>query len=366
MWGFFIAMQNDLFTINGQFFKLSEADSWTIGNDYVGQTLKFIKQWLSGQERFVLQTSGSTGVPKDIEVSRTQMQASAQMTIQFLGLKESDRALICLNTAFIAGKMMIVRSLEHGLKMTIISPSSNPFEGLNTETKFDFVALVPTQVSNILGSDFAKYLNNMKAIIVGGGAVSYSLKQQIQSVLSAVYSTYGMTETVSHIALQRLNGDSQDDYYRVFEGVEIGQDERGCIHIKSILTQNQLLQTNDVVEIVSANTFLWLGRADNVVNSGGIKIHLEQLEAQIEVLLFELKIKNSFFTAGIPDDYWGQKLVLLIEGQISASIFESLKESLAKNLNKYNQPKEIIFCTNFVYTATSKINRNASLQSVKN
>lgn len=358
-------MSNDLFTINGKPYRLSESAKWTLGADAESTTLAFIQQWLGGQAQFELHTSGSTGTPKGILLGREQMKASAHMTARFLGLVQNDSALVCLNTAFIGGKMMIVRALEHGLKMTIVSPSNNPFYSLDGHWHFDFVALVPTQVQNILASGMADRLKGMKAIIVGGGAVSYALRQQIQKIESPVYSTYGMTETVSHIALQRLNGPKPEESYQVFEGIKISQDHRGCLQIESVLTQNQKLITNDLVDILSDNTFKWKGRADHVINSGGVKIHLEPLEAEIEKLFFELQIENPFFAAGLPDNYWGQKLVLMIEGELTKDQVEKLNSEMNRHLGKYNRPKEIIFCHHFVYTPTSKINRYATLQSAK-
>ena len=176
---------------------------------YEADALAFCRAWLSGQTEFTLHTSGSTGTPKPIRLTRAQMRASAHLTGQTLGLRAGDVALVCLNIRYVAGVMMLVRGLELGLPMTIIEPAGNPLAGFDpANVRFDFTALVPLQLQHILDDTPEKLaiLNRMKAILVGGAVVSPALEQALQVITAPIFSTYGMTETVSHIALRRLNG----------------------------------------------------------------------------------------------------------------------------------------------------------------
>lgn len=334
---------------------------------YEKSTLLFCHQWLNGKSTFSIPTSGSTGKPKSIEVSREQMVASAKMTAGALGLQSGDHALVCLNTDYIAGKMMLARGFVIGMQMTIISSIANPLKSLAINSSIDFTALVPLQLQTILENETEKLkiLNRLKAIIIGGAAVSTLLQKMLQKLSCPVYSTYGMTETVSHIALRRLNGKENSAIYTVFDEVEIDQDHRGCLTIQSVLTGHQTLITNDVVEIKSPKTFRWLGRIDNVINSGGVKIQIEQVEAEISNIFEKLGDERRFFIAGIKDDRLGEKIVLIIEGEpLSEPGKKKTEELLASHLQKYAVPKSFYFLPRFLETETGKINRKETLKNV--
>lgn len=328
-------------------------------NDYEQKAIDFCQKWLSGQREFVLKTSGSTGEPKSIVLTRNQMIASAKLTGKTFGLQAGDKALVCLNVDYIAGTMMLVRGMELGLKLTIVEPSGNPFQMINNQA-FDFFAFVPLQMQNLLEDEKNKtILNCAKAIIVGGAAVNQVLEKEIQNLEVPVYSTYGMTETVSHIAIKRMNGANKSNNFNVLEGVKIGLDERNCLNIVAEASNNELIQTNDIVEILNENEFKLIGRFDNIINSGGVKIQLEKVEKLIENEIKILSL-NRFFTYGIADTKLGQKLILVVEGkEVKSEIKELFFKKIQSVLSKYEIPKDVYFVENFVETQTGKIDKKA-------
>ncbi len=348
-------------------------------NEFEISTFDFIKAWQIGQTKFELKTSGSTGTPKTITILRSQMQSSASKTLSYLNLQPSTHALLCINTAYIGGMMMLVRGLMHGWSLYALTPSSNPFRtlqaqlGCNDEAlvahlgslAFDFVALVPMQMQALLEDslDFRPILEKMKAIILGGGAVSPALEKKISMLSVPVFNTYGMTETVSHIALRRLSGGNPSPYFEALPQVVLRQDARGALAIKAPMTLNTWIQTNDLVEIIETNKFIWKGRADNVINSGGIKLHPEEIEPRIEAIFEELGLRNAFFIDKLNDEVLGEKLILVVEAKdFSEELNTQLKELLAKNLDKYEIPKKIVYLRRFFRTDTEKIKRKVTLQ----
>lgn len=327
---------------------------------YEQETLRFCHEWEAGKQDFVLHTSGSTGQPKPVSLSRQQMQASAQMTAQALGLMAGDRALVCLNTRYIAGTMMLVRGMEQQLEMTVIEPGSNPLMEFPAETAFDFTALVPLQLETILAQSPEKLpvLDRMKAILVGGAPVSFALEEKLQVIGSPVYSTYGMTETVSHVALRRLNGADKSASYTALEGVQIGTDSRGCIWVVAPSTAHQTIQTNDLVELTGPNAFRWLGRADNIINSGGVKIQLEKIEQALDRVLTHLNLSCRFLAFGLPHPSWGEMLCVAIESPpLSPKLEKLLRQGLTEVLDRYEIPRQLFSQLTFPETPTGKIDR---------
>ena len=368
----------------------------------------FLAAWRSGQTEFVLHTSGSTGPPKPIILTRAQMQASATLTGQTFGLTPGDRALVCLNTNYVAGTMMLVRGEVLGLDLVIVEPTGNPLAGFSADEHFDFAAFVPLQLQTILADvDSAtglpaklSILNRMKAILVGGAATSPALEQALQMISAPVFATYGMTETVSHIAIRRLNGPDTVDYFTALARVELAVDERGCLNIRAAATNFDLVQTNDVIEFIgvsgnlspgeptlnkSGKKFQLLGRADSVINSGGVKIQPEIVERVILRTLTRMGVAPlpRLFVAGLPDDRLGQRVVLIIE-QLSAHSYQlstsngptvltatDLKALLTANwsllieqVGLYAVPKAVIFAPTFIETPTGKIDRKATLATL--
>ena len=308
----------------------------------------FLEEWLSDAETVKVQTSGSTGTPKIFEIEKKKMVNSAKMTCDFLDLKEDDTALVCLPVEYISGKMMVVRAFERKLNLITAEPSLKPLENLHEA--IDFCALTPLQVENSLDK-----IHFIKNLIIGGAAASESLKAKIAKTLqhsntsTKIYETYGMSETLSHIALKEIYP-NQDDYFTVFEGVSISLDERGCLKIFAPYLNNEKLKTNDLVEIFEGNQFRFLGRADNVINSGGAKIFPEELEA-----LVKREIENEVVFLGLNNESLGQKLIAVIEGEESESLTHQL--SAINYQQKLHKPKQIIFVNEIPRTPNGKVNR---------
>jgi O-succinylbenzoic acid--CoA ligase len=365
--------------LNGRYFSLAEIKKGHYEKsqltDFELNTLNFCQDWLNQKSIFQITTSGSTGQPKLWQISRDQMLASASSTIKALGLNANDKALVCLNTAYIGGMMMLVRGLAFDLELFIIPPSGNPLENVSKYNSsqlalnFDFLALVPLQLENILTQtpQLIDVLNKAKAIIIGGAEIQPKLSQMIDNQLTApTYHTYGMTETISHIALKRLNGKEKSDYFQTLSDVEIKLNSLNCLEIKAPVTENQWISTNDIVELIDNQHFKWIGRIDNVINSGGLKLQIEVIEQKIAEVFFELQIANAFFVAGLPDEKLGEKIHLIIEGQaFSPEIEGKVIFSLTKKLNKYEIPKKLLYFEKFYRTNTDKINRKVTINNYK-
>ena len=364
--------------LNGTSYPLQQlADVCAYANlsPYERQVVQFAQQWLSGQETFTVQTSGSTGAPKPILLTRTQMVTSARLTGQAVGLQPGDQALVCVSVAYIAGMMMLVRGFELGLHLTIVDPVSQPLAQFSPATHFDFTAMIPLQLQETLqGAPHAcTILDGMKGILIGGAPVSQRLEDQLQRITAPIYHTYGMTETVSHIALKRLNGPQRSACYVPFAGVCLGQDERGCLTITSVLTRGETLQTNDLVEVYPNGTFRWLGRIDNVINSGGVKVQIEKVEAAIEAWLTRYQqgryAERRFFVGALPDARLGQSVIAVIEGEpfgggqtLSPEMTATIRHMLQQVLTPYEIPRQWYFLSRFLETPTGKIDRLANLQ----
>jgi o-succinylbenzoate---CoA ligase len=325
---------------------------------YFRQAWEFCREWALGKTDFILHTSGSTGEPKPIRLTRAQMQASARMTRQALGLQEGNTALVCLNVAYIAGTMMLVRCMEIGMTVYIVPPSSQPFDSFPEDIKIDFAAFVPLQVQSMLDdTQQRKRLEALKVILVGGAAIGASLLSQIRSLNVAVFSTYGMTETVSHVALQRLNGaEASHESYELLDGIEAETDERNCLRLCGAVTNQEWIQTNDMVVFTDKRHFRILGRADNIINSGGVKIQLEKVERAVEQAG---KFSQRFFAWWTPDERLGQRLILVIETSESVD-YEFLKKDFLPWLNPYEIPKEVITVEKFSETPTGKVDKRAT------
>ena len=339
---------------------------------YEAEALAFCRSWLTGQEQFILHTSGSTGTPKPITLSRAQMQASARLTGQTLGLLPGDTALVCLNIRYVAGIMMLVRGLELDLPMTLIEPEANPLTNFTpAANSFAFTALVPLQLQTILSTGTESQLamlNAMKAILVGGAATSPALEQALQVITAPVYATYGMTETVSHIALRRLNGPDRSEWFTALGGVDLGVDARGCLHITSAATNGERIQTNDVVDLPDPMHFRLLGRADRVINSGGVKIQPEQVEQLIQQVLAQwlAGALPRLFVAGLPDEKLGQRVVVVCE-QVSLTDAQwiATQATIREMLGPYAVPKEWLTVPQFAETPTGKVDQRAILAGIR-
>jgi O-succinylbenzoic acid--CoA ligase len=322
--------------------------------EFAQEAFSFCKDWLAGKDRFVQATSGSTGTPKLLEITRQQLEASARATGAFFGVNSEFKLLCCLNPAYIAGKMMLVRALVWDCEITLVEPNAAPLA--SQKELFDLVAMVPLQVETSLSSPSSlEKLKAIQKVLIGGAPLSDSLHTALCKEGIAAWQTFGMTETVSHIALAPIG--TGELYYEALPGVEIGVSENQCLWIQSPMSGSEKIQTNDIIELRSKNTFTWLGRVDFAVNSGGIKLFPEQLEQKINAWMTERYPGVSYFFFGEADERLGERLVLYVEGEASQFHLEVLDEGLKKILGKYEVPKKINLLPGFTYTETGKINR---------
>jgi len=322
---------------------------------YLQEIGLFLKEWINEEEYVTVRTSGSTGVPKEIQLSKQHMINSALATGAYFNIKDNTTALLCLSANYIAGKMMLVRAIVLGWDIHLVSPKLNPLQGI--EESYDFCAMVPLQVEESIAE-----LSKVKKLIIGGGVVSPILNQHLQSVNTDCFATYGMTETITHIAVKKINNFIDSDsnaksLYQILSNITISQDDRDCLVIEASSVSNDIIVTNDIVKLHSSTEFEWLGRYDNVINSGGIKLFPEQIEEKLSQL-----IKNRFFVIGILDDKLGEKLILIIESDFEFIISKS--DYKACNLNKFEVPKQIFTLPSFIETLTGKVQRKKTLALV--
>ncbi|MEQ9415321.1 MAG: AMP-binding protein [Cyclobacteriaceae bacterium] len=351
-------MSQSNIVINGKHFSYDQVinNSFDAATAFEHSTLSFCHDWLTEKKQFTLQTSGSTGTPKKITFSRDQMIASALMTRDALGLKNGDTAMVCLDTKYIAGQMMLVRSFVIGMNIIAMEPSSNPFTSIGLHQKIDFAALVPYQLENIV-SNHPELMNKIRVAIIGGAPIESALKSKLQELKCETYATYGMTETLSHIGLMKLNGSNPPDCYTALPGVTIEKDERGCLVIQTDFLSEAVV-TNDLVDILEVNQFKWLGRWDNIINTGGVKVIPEKIEKQLEDIFRSCDITSRYFITGLPDTRLGQKVCLLIESSpFDESTMLHLQSEMKAGLSRYELPREIKFIKRFKETETGKVNR---------
>ncbi|SOC80531.1 O-succinylbenzoic acid--CoA ligase [Salinimicrobium sediminis] len=327
------------------------------GEPYEGQAGNFLLDWLNDKDYVEVKTSGSTGPPKRIRIRKQQMINSARATGKFFDLGPGTTALHCLPVNFIAGKMMLVRAMLLGWKLDLELPKANPLDRIFKI--YDFCAMTPFQLDNSLSR-----LHLIKKLIVGGGAVSSNLRNLVQEIGTEVYETYGMTETVSHIAARHVNPKKkikEDPVpFTVLPNVSISTDDRGCLVIDAPQLTDETLITNDVVELLSEKTFIWKGRIDNVINSGGVKLHPEEIEAKLAPI-----IAHRFFVTSLPDAALGEKLVLMVESEFSEVALNNLEREIkaCRKLGKFEVPKKIYFVEKFEETPNGKIHRANTLKS---
>lgn len=315
---------------------------------------KFMREWLSPDPHIILQTSGSTGEPKQIIVLKSQMLSSAGMTADYFNFQAGQTALLCLPLQYIAAKMMVVRALYSKLNLILLEPKMDPLKDFQYEKEIDFIPLIPAQAQNINPE------LKIRQILLGGAPVHKLLLQELMDKPYAVYHSYGMTETLSHIAIRRINGPSASQYFRILKGVSIKQDERDCLRI-SVPFLEEEIQTNDVVELLGTDSFYWKGRYDNIINSGGLKFFPELIEQKIETI-----VKYPYFIGSVNDKVLGEKIVLCVELPESEIVQnEDLKSHLTEVLTKYENPKEVIYFTSFERTASGKVQRRNTLNKLK-
>lgn len=314
-----------------------------------GQMLyDFLQEWFTESPWMTVHTSGSTGKPKKIRISKDKMMQSARLTCEFLNLQIGDTALLCMNLRYIGAMMVVVRSLVAGLNLIIRPASGHPLADMKQPLRF--AAMVPLQVYNTLQVPEEKErLRQTDVLIIGGGAIDEALEAEIRNLPGAIYSTYGMTETLSHIALRHLNGVLASERYYPFASVELSLSSENTLVIKAPLVCDDILQTNDIAHIYPDGSFTILGRKDNVINSGGIKIQAEEIEK-----ILRPYIPVPFVITSVPDQRLGQAVTLLLEGQPD---IEEIEDKLQSILEPYHRPKYVLYTDCIPQAGNGKMNR---------
>ena len=269
---------------------------------------------------------------------------SAKATGVFFKLAEKTTALLCLPANYIAGKMMLVRAMVLGWDLHIVAPEKDALTQYDND--YDFVAMVPYQVQHSLNA-----LNKVHKLIIGGGSISSELNEKLQEVDTEVFATYGMTETITHIAVRRINGLAKSTDFTALPNVKFTKDERGCLVIYAPTISDEKIITNDLVKLISPTSFKWLGRFDNVINSGGIKIYPEQIEEKLASF-----ISLPFVIISEEDKELGERIVLVFENNGEHDIPNFSKAF--KKISKYKRPKKIYTFSKFPFTETGKIKRD--------
>lgn len=325
----------------------------TIGGDKDSPLIdlySFLLHWFDGSPYITVQTSGSTGTPKALTVRKEQMMQSARLTCEYLNLSKGESVLLCMNLRYIGAMMVVVRALVAGLNLVVRPASGHPLS--NIDTPLRFAAMVPLQVYNTLQEPEEKEkLIRTDILIIGGGAIDESLEEDLRKLPIAVYSTYGMTETLSHIALRRLNGDTASEYYHPFSSVRLSLSSEQTLVIEAPLVCDEILHTNDIAEINADGSFSILGRKDNVINSGGIKIQAEVLEKKLRPF-----ISAPFVITSVPDKRLGQATVLLME---CVNDILKIEQQIQSSFSPYYRPKYIWVVDEIPHTENGKTDRGS-------
>lgn len=317
---------------------------------------EFILELTSDSDFIKVQTSGSTGTPKTIKLSKDILIQSAKLTARFLDFEPDINALLCLSAEFIAGKMMIVRAFVSGMNLICTVPNGDPLQ--NIKHNIDFAAMIPLQVANSLKSEKRK-LENIKKLIIGGGRIDPNLQQKISNFPNEVYASFGMTETATHIALKKINTQNIDEHYKCLSGIKIHISDAHCLQINAPHISNKVINTKDIVNVFSETEFEVIGRKDNIINTGGIKISAEELEEKISSF-----IEKNIFITSLSDEKLGEKIILLIEnGKTNLNLLYNLWVDLETHLEKHEIPKQIDFMDAFKYTKSGKIDRSLTKNS---
>ncbi|SDS47821.1 O-succinylbenzoic acid--CoA ligase [Formosa sp. Hel1_31_208] len=308
----------------------------------------FLLDWLDDKDDVLTKTSGSTGLPKLIKIKKQEMVNSSVMTGDYFGLEPGNKALHCLPSQFIAGKMMLVRAMILGLELDIVAPSSIP--SYDDQKAYDFCAMIPLQLQNSI-----QRLDHIKVLIVGGARVSNDLRIKLQKVKASVFETYGMTETVSHIAVRQLNHASENQtHFKILRDIFISKDDRDCLVIDAKELSKDVVLTNDVVDMISDTEFDIIGRYDNMINSGGVKLFPELIEAKLQD-----KIDKRFFITSEKDKDLGEKVIMVIEAESN-----QLDAEVYSGLEKFEIPKTVYHIPKFLETPNAKIQRQKTLDVI--
>ncbi len=319
------------------------------GSPLAQEVIVFLREWWSESHEINLTTSGSTGQPKTMTVSRESMMASARLSLRTFGLKAGMKALLCLSPNFIAGKMMIVRAMVGKLELITTQTSADPLEGLSQ--RVDFAAMVPFQLSHTIAKN-PETLDLISKLIIGGSAIDKQLVHSIQTLSTQVFHTYGMTETLSHIAIRQLNGEGASENFWPLEGIRIKADSRKCLVAEVPFLKEKTIATNDLIEIMPDGSFRVIGRADDVIITAGNKIHPLRVEEKLATF-----VNTTFVVGSIPDNKAGALPVLVVEGRLDAGKLMQLWQQMEQVLEAREMPRHIFFAEEIPMIASGKVNR---------
>ena len=325
-----------------------------------------INKWFAGDDSFTFFSSGSTGSPKPIVISKEFLVASANRTLQLFDIKSSDCLLLVLNTSFMGGMMMIVRTLVAQCELIYIPPAELNMTKLHHLPSIKLASLVPSQVLGLLEQTNRDPFSKIENLLIGGAPISQSMERALVNLKSSCnfFHTYGMTETASHVAMRALN--RADTCYHALKGFEFSQDARDCLVIHHLNPPTFTLTTQDVVKLINPQTFEWIGRVDWVINSGGIKYSLEKAEECVADFFHQNQLPLAFTSYKLPDETWGEKWVLIVTEPLSQTESALLKDYCKQTLGKYIYPKEMLFAKKIVYLPSGKVDRlNSYLQATK-
>lgn len=326
-------------------------ESYVKREGHLGDLARFLLEWRKPSPTLTVLTSGSTGTPKPIAVEKTRMADSARLTCEFLGLKRGDTALLAMPLRYIAARMMVVRALVWGLNLIVEQPTSSPLATLTRHVTF--APLTAMQVYESLQNETtAQRLRDIECLLIGGGAIAGPLARKLADFPHEVWCSYGMTETLSHIALRRLNGPDASEWYTPLPGVSVRLSPEGTLAIWAPRVADGELVTNDLAEIDESGRFRILGRCDNVVNTGGIKVQLEAVEDLLEPV-----VRFPFCVTSVADQRLGEKLVMLFAGSETA---ENLEKLCRHVLPRYWVPRAYLQVQEIPLTETGKKARVAA------
>ena len=307
---------------------------------------KFLLAWLNSEKNIIIKTSGTTGISKEIRFEKKALVESALLTGKFFNLKEKTKVLHCLPMSFIAGKMMLVRAIILGWHLDIISPNKSPLKDIKEE--YDFSAMVPFQVKNSFD-----HLPKIKKLLIGGAVISDDLREKLFQYNMECYEAFGMTETLTHIAVRKIEKENKP--FKTLPNIEIKKNKAECLVIFAPHIKKEKIITKDVVNLITPKEFYWLGRKDNIINSGGIKFFPEKIEDKIKSV-----IKNDFFIADMEDNLLGKKIILVVESNLQPQLFEKIKK--ITTISRYELPKKIFFIEKFNRSLSGKIQRKKTLE----
>ncbi|MCH2213881.1 MAG: AMP-binding protein [Flavobacteriales bacterium] len=331
--------------LNGKFISKGELKSVSPKDEFEGQIINYCQELFDGSSEAEIHTSGSTGKKKTILFQKSSLIQSAEATNSYFGLSAETKALLSLPIDYVAGKLMVVRAIVGEYNLITKKPESNPIKDL--DQPIDFAPFTPHQVQAII-DESSSYLNTIKTVLLGGSPITKELLDQIQDTDTIFYEGFGMAETLTHVGIRKIS-DSKESLFQPMNDVILGLDSRGCLIIdRPGITKGKLV-TNDIVTLDSEG-FKWIGRVDNLINSGGIKIIPEEIEK-----ILHSQLTSNFFVAGIPDQNFGEIACLFIEGEEEIDVERIEFEST------YHKPKRIVHVKEFCYTHSGKIKRRETI-----